>query len=106
MFVRVGATVRADWSAAIPLIILPAIRVTLSPSGAETMALARSCECARVACTPRAYARASTGEIVGCENLSERRKSGEGEAVTNDRRSIADPNLESRVAISKEGTSA
>ena len=39
VFVRVGATARVDWSAAIPLIIPSAIRVTLSPSGAETMAL-------------------------------------------------------------------
>lgn len=39
VFARVGATARVDWSAAIPLIIPSAIRVTLSPSGAETMAL-------------------------------------------------------------------
>lgn len=111
VFVRVGATARVDWSAATPLIIPSAIRVTLSPSGAETMALGSimrvraSCVLTRVRRRVKLRRLRKSGrrgkERRRKEKKKKKEKEWKREAVTNDRRWIADPNLESRVAVSK-----
>lgn len=96
VFVRVGATARVDWSAAIPLIIPSAIRVTLSPSGAETMALGSimrvraSCVLTRVRRRVKLRRLRKSGrrgkEKKRKKRKERKRKNGRGEAVTNDRR--------------------
>lgn len=96
VFVRVGATARVDWSAATPLIIPSAIRVTLSPSGAETMALGSimrvraSCVLTRVRRRVKLRRLRKSGrrgkERRRKEKKKKKEKEWKREAVTNDRR--------------------